>query len=217
MQQRTLFQAPPEDGLRLERRARRRGFFYVAGVDEAGRGPLAGPVVAAAVLLPEAPNLPGVTDSKKLTALQRQRLVEAVYREAVSVGVGCAEPAEIDRLNILQATFRAMVRALQALRPQPDFILVDGPYALPVDIPHKGIPKGDALSLSIGAASIVAKVHRDRLMEELDERYPQYGFKEHKGYPTRAHREALLRHGPCPAHRLSFKGVRELVESPRAR
>ncbi|SMC25806.1 RNase HII [Desulfacinum hydrothermale DSM 13146] len=209
MQQRTLFEAPPRDGLHLERRARRRGFFHVAGVDEVGRGPLAGPVVAAAVILPERPNLPGVTDSKKLSAPRRQALVESIYGEALSVGIGLADPEEIDRINILQASFQAMVRALSALDPPPDFVLVDGPYTLPLKIPHQGIRQGDAKSLSIGAASIVAKVYRDRLMDKLDELYPQYGFKKHKGYPTRAHREALRRHGPSPVHRLSFKGVRE--------
>ncbi len=210
--QRTLFEAPPHDTLFLERRARRRGFSLICGVDEAGRGPLAGPVVAAAVILPENPDLPGVKDSKKLTPRQRESLFDAIMDHALSVGLGKADPEEIDHTNILQASLNAMVRAVDALSVPPDFILVDGPYSLPLDIPHRGIARGDAKSLTIAAASVVAKVQRDRIMDALHEQYPVYGFKTNKGYPTKAHRDAIRRYGPSPVHRRTFRGVREFVD-----
>ena len=205
--QRPLFETPPVDGLAFDNAIRRRGFRLVAGVDEVGRGPLAGPVVAAAVILPENTSLPGVTDSKKVTPRRREELAALIRARAVAVSVGCAEPDEIDCTDILRATFSAMLRAIQSLKVPPDFVLLDGPYTLPLAVPQRGVIGGDARSLSIAAASIIAKVHRDRLMDDYHSLYPAYGFHRHKGYPTVEHREALRRFGPCPIHRRSFQGV----------
>jgi ribonuclease HII len=188
----------------LEIEAWRAGHRVVAGADEAGRGPLAGPVVAAAVILPEDFDDIRVTDSKKLTASQRDLLYDTIYAEARSVGIGILDPPEIDRVNILRAALAAMAMAVQNLCPAPDFLLVDGTFATPLSLPQKAVKKGDSLSYSIAAASIVAKVTRDRLMERYDLEYPGFGFAKHKGYPTEEHREALLRLGPCPIHRKSF-------------
>ncbi len=198
---------PAVDAFLFEREAYRGGFQRVAGIDEAGRGPLAGPVVAAAVVLPPDPDLPGVKDSKLLTAGRREALYDEIHAGALDVGIGCVEASEIDRINILQATFQAMIMAIDALRVPPDFLLIDGPYKLPLPISQKGIPKGDRLSLTVGAASIVAKVYRDRLMRGYHERYPVYAFDRNKGYGSALHRAALCRYGPCPIHRLSFRGV----------
>ncbi len=205
--QRTLFETPPVDGFCFDQAIRRRGFCLLAGVDEAGRGPLAGPVVAAAVILPEGIHLSGVTDSKKVPQARREALAEKIRQVAVSVGLGWAEAQEIDRINILQASLTAMVRAVQQLSVPPDLVLIDGPYSLPLSIPQRSVIKGDARSLSIAAASIVAKVHRDHLMRTYHELYPLYGFARHKGYPTQEHIQALRRFGPCPIHRRSFHGV----------
>jgi ribonuclease HII len=194
--------------LSRERALRARGFSLVAGVDEAGRGPLAGPVVAAAVVLPDSFQIDGLTDSKKVPAARRERFFAILTtHNAVLWSIGRAEVAEIDRLNILRATHLAMARALEALPQPPDHALVDGlpVRGLPVD--HTALVDGDALSLSIAAASIIAKVTRDRLMIELDARYPQYGFARHKGYGVREHLEALRHHGPCPVHRRTFQPV----------
>ena len=181
------------------------GARHVAGVDEAGRGPLAGPVAAAAVILDPAAVPPGIDDSKAMTAEQREALFDDIIGAALAVGIGLAPAAEIDAVNIRQATFAAMRRAVRALRLAPDHLLVDGsdlPPGLPC--PALALVKGDALSLSIAAASIVAKVTRDRLMVRLDLLHPVYGFRVHKGYPTAFHRAAILEHGPTPFHRLSF-------------
>ncbi len=193
-----------------ENQAWRRGFKRIAGTDEVGRGPLAGPVVAAAVILPEALPDFGITDSKRLSAKKREAIYEHIYQYARSVGVGIVDPMEIDRINILQAAFAAMVMALYNLSPAPDFILVDGNLSLPVDVPQKAIPKGDQLSISIAAASIVAKVTRDRMMEIYAMDYPEYDFATNKGYPTKDHRSAIEMHGSSPIHRRSFKGVTAL-------
>ncbi|WP_448384567.1 ribonuclease HII [Desulfosoma sp.] len=205
--QRPLFETSPVDGLAFDNAIRRRGFRLVAGVDEVGRGPLAGPVVAAAVILAENTSLPGVTDSKKVTPRRREELAALIRARAVAVSVGCAEHDEIDRTDILRATFSAMLRAIQSLKVSPDFVLLDGPYTLPLAVPQRGVIQGDVRSLSIAAASIIAKVHRDRLMDDYHSLYPAYGFHRHKGYPTAEHREALRRFGPCPIHRRSFQGV----------
>lgn len=197
----------PVDLLHFEREAYRRGCRLVSGIDEVGRGPLAGPVVAAAVILPQGIELPGVRDSKDLTSAQRDARYQDILSRASAVGIGSIEPAEIDRINILQATFKAMIQAVESLPLPPDFLLIDGPYRLPVTTAQKGIPRGDQRSISIASASIVAKVYRDRLMCEWDTRYPAYGFAQNKGYGTARHLEALRRHGPCPLHRLSFRGV----------
>jgi len=195
------------DLLCYEKRAYRQGLCRVAGIDEAGRGPLAGPVVAAAVILPPGLELPGVKDSKMLSAAQREDLLDRILRSAIAVGIGCVSEAEIDRINILKASFLAMLMAVREITPPPDFLLIDGPYTLPVMIAQQGIPRGDQLSLSIAAASIVAKVHRDRIMSEYHRTYPEYGFDQHKGYATKAHLESLRKHGACPIHRASFRGV----------
>jgi ribonuclease HII len=208
--------SPPGDRFHFERQLRRAGARSVAGVDEAGRGPLAGPVVAAAVILPGAwierglpAELAGLNDSKQLSAAQRDRFFARLTVEAaLSFAIASVEPADIDRLNILRATHQAMARALQGLLPQPDHILVDG---LPVPMlagPQTALVQGDARSYSIAAASVLAKVSRDRRMLEYDRAYPAYGFARHKGYPTPEHLEQLRRHGPCPIHRRSFLPVR---------
>lgn len=202
-----LFDSPkagPSD--RFEKQFASDGLSPVAGVDEAGRGPWAGPVVAAAVILAPG-NVPaGLNDSKKLAAARREALF-AEISDTCAFGIGIVESETIDEINILQATFRAMCVAVDTLPTAPAAILIDGNLAPPLAMPHKTIKKGDARSLSIAAASIVAKVTRDRLMVEMDERWPQYGFASHKGYGTARHAEALKIHGPCPAHRRSFKPV----------
>jgi len=211
MRQTELFAAAPMDTLALEQHARNRGFSLIAGVDEAGRGPLAGPVVAASVILPEGLRIPGVDDSKKLSPETRERLFDVINAQALAVGIGMGSPEMIDRINILQATLHAMLEAVFALSPQPDFILIDGISQIDSTIPQKTVKKGDSLSLSIAAASIIAKVTRDRLMRELDAIHPGYGFAGHKGYGSAAHLEAIRQLGPSPVHRLSFGGVKEHV------
>ncbi len=188
----------------------REGYRYIAGVDEAGRGPLAGPVVAAAVVLPVDCVIPGVADSKQLTPKQRDRLFDVIRGTSIAVKVSCMSNAVIDQVNILQATLLAMREAVHQIFPPPDYVLVDGTQVPPISIPARAIPKGDSLSQSIAAASIVAKVTRDRLMVEFDEIYPGYGFRQHKGYGTTQHRQAIAQHGPCPIHRRSFKPVSDM-------
>jgi ribonuclease HII len=195
----------------FEKTATEKGFKAVAGIDEAGRGPLAGPVVSAAVILPATFLVNDVKDSKKLSAKKRNHLYEGIYDEAVSVGIGIVDAAEIDRINILQATLLAMSIATRNLDPQPDCLLIDGPFRISSRLSQKPIAKGDTLSVSIAAASIVAKVTRDRLMEGYHEYYPQFGFCQHKGYPTRAHKAAIHKFGYCPIHRKTFRGVKEFV------
>jgi ribonuclease HII len=195
----------------FEKKATEKGYKAIAGIDEAGRGPLAGPVVSAAVILPPTFSVADVTDSKKLSAKKRVRLYQQIYSHAISVGIGIVDPVEIDRINILQASLLAMAMATNNLRPQPECLLIDGPFRIPTRLPQKPIAKGDTLSVSIAAASIVAKVTRDRLMERYHEYYPQFDFSRHKGYPTRAHKEAIRKFGYCPIHRQTFKGVKEFV------
>ena len=197
-----------------EQQAQSEGFLRIAGVDEAGRGPLAGPVVSAAVILPEDFSVPGVTDSKRLTPKKRDHLYTEIYREAVSVGIGIVDPVEIDRINILQASLTAMAIAVSNLKPFPDMLLIDGnrsvdkslfPEKRWLTIKQETIVGGDSKSVSIAAASIVAKVTRDRLMAGYHIDYPQFGFPVHKGYATRTHLEAIERFGCCPIHRQSFR------------
>lgn len=207
-----LFQQDaPVDTLAFENMALSRGFQYVAGIDEAGRGPLAGPVVAAAVILSPGCFLAGVDDSKKLSPPRREELFDVITQGALSVGIGIVDSQTIDRINILQATLLAMKTAIQELDPPPDLLLIDGISKVPLPLQQMTIVKGDSVSLSISAASIIAKVTRDRLLLELDTLYPLYGFAEHKGYGTRKHLAAIARHGPTPEHRLSFRGVKEHV------
>jgi len=198
--------------LHFEEQARRRGFRAIAGIDEAGRGPLAGPVVAAAVILPERFDLPGLTDSKKLTEKKREELYPLIRQQALAVGVGLASPREIDRLNILQATLLSMQTAVRRLPVVPDYLLIDGISPIRSEIPQLTIKQGDSRSLSIAAASVVAKVIRDRIMVSFDRHYPEFGFAGHKGYGSESHRAAIARCGPSPQHRYSFRGVREHIE-----
>jgi len=193
----------------FEKTAKRKGFSNIAGVDEAGRGPLAGPVVSAAVILPSSFPVSGITDSKKLTPKKRAGLYEKIYEYAFSIGIGIVDPVEIDRINILEAVLLSMAMAVARLKPSPGFLHIDGTFRIKSNIPQEPIVKGDSLSISIASASIVAKVTRDRLMKRYDKEYPRFGFGRHKGYPTKAHREAIRTFGPCPIHRRSFKGVKE--------
>jgi ribonuclease HII len=193
----------------FEKEAAQKGCKEIAGIDEAGRGPLAGPVVSAAVILPIGFNIPDVTDSKKLSPKKRERLFGDIYAHAVSIGIGIVDPIEIDRINILRASLVAMAIAVENLDPQPDFLLIDGTFPIPSELPQQPIAKGDALSISIAAASIIAKVSRDRLMQIYHHYYPQFDFPKHKGYPTKAHKEAIRKFGCCPIHRRSFEGVKE--------
>lgn len=196
---------------KFETEFRAQGFKKIAGVDEAGRGPLAGPVVSAAVILPDDFDVPGVNDSKKLTPRKRDLLYDQILDGATAVGVGIVDNRQIDEINILRAALLSMAQAAGKLDPSPDFLLIDGTFTTPAEIPQKAIPKGDSLSISIAAASIIAKVTRDRLMADHHTRYPEYGFDRHKGYPTKAHKEAIARCGITPIHRLTFKGVKEYV------
>lgn len=193
----------------FETEARRCGYRFVAGLDEAGRGPLAGPVVAAAVILPRRCQLAGLNDSKQLTEMERERLYDEIRRRAVGIGVGQASEREIDAMNILEATRLAMYRAIQALPARPDYLLLDAIELSAVSLPQRAIIKGDTLSVSIAAASVVAKVTRDRLMGDYHRQYPQYNFQAHKGYGTAEHLRMLAAHGPCAIHRRSFRPVGE--------
>ena len=180
------------------------GFEIICGVDEAGRGPLAGPVCAAAVILPKGLEIPGLTDSKKLTDKKRRELFPVIKEQAIAYGIGLASHDEVDEINILQATYLAMERALAQLTVKPDIALIDGNRAKDFALPVRTVVKGDSLSMNIAAASILAKVTRDDLMLELAEKYPQYGFEVHKGYGTKAHYEALRAHGASEIHRKTF-------------
>ena len=180
------------------------GLRLICGVDEAGRGPLAGPVCAAAVILPEHLQIPGLNDSKKLTDKKRRELFPVIQEQAVAYGIGLASEQEIDEINILQATFLAMRRALDQLSVRPEIALIDGNRETDFGLPVKTVVKGDSLSANIAAASILAKVTRDNIMVELAQQYPEYGFEIHKGYGTKAHYEALRTYGPCPIHRKTF-------------
>lgn len=194
----------------FERTLLRDGYKYICGVDEAGRGPLAGPVVAAAVIFKECTVLGKCRDSKQLTKLKREELFDEILNE-LQVGIGQCSPQEIDELNIRQASLEAMRRAVTDLQIQPDILLVDGRDAVPMNIKSLPMIKGDARISVISAASIVAKVTRDRLMIDYDKEYPMYGLSQHFGYPTLKHREAIKLYGPCPIHRKSFRGVREYI------
>lgn len=180
------------------------GLHVICGVDEAGRGPLAGPVCAAAVILPEHLQIPGLNDSKKLTDKKRRELFPIIQQQAIAYGIGLASEAEIDEINILQATFLAMRRALEQLTVRPEIALIDGNRETDFGLPVKTVVKGDSLSANIAAASVLAKVTRDNIMVELAQQYPEYGFEIHKGYGTKAHYEALRTYGPSPIHRRSF-------------
>jgi len=197
--------------LYFEQEAKATGAKWIAGVDEVGRGPLAGPVVAASVILPEDFFPFGANDSKKLTKKRREELYEYILKGAISVTIAVVGAEEIDRLNIYEATKKAMAETIQKHNPKPDYLLLDA-MKLDIPIPQKSLIKGDSLSLSIASASIVAKVYRDRLMEEYGKQYPQYHFDKNMGYGTKEHLEALDKYGPCPIHRKSFAPVKDMME-----
>jgi ribonuclease HII len=205
--QSSLFPEDPRDPWYFERRAHQRNFRRIAGVDEAGRGPLAGPVVAAAVVLPYEIDLPNVRDSKQLSLSQREACYEKICSVAADIGVGEVSAAEIDRTNILAASLKAMHKAVSQMESLPDFLLIDGPWEVEIQLPQQALIRGDQLSISVAAASIVAKVHRDALMFAYHQSYPNYNFAQNKGYGTREHRIALSRFGSCPVHRQTFRGV----------
>jgi len=196
-----------------ENNALSRGFSIIAGVDEAGRGPLAGPVVAAAAILPRNLMLEKCNDSNQLSPTLRRKLYDEIMGHPdIEVGIGTVSHEQIDQMNILRATIRAMTLAVTDLKKRPDFVLIDALFILDLGIENRGVIKGDSRSLSIAAASIVAKQTRDNLMVEYDKEYPQYGFAKHKGYGTLLHRNMLLKHGPCPIHRKTFLPVRDQCE-----
>ena len=198
----------------IEEKMSAEGYNAVCGIDEAGRGPLSGPVCAAAVILPRGLIIEGLNDSKKLTAKKREKLFDIIIQNAVAYGIGLASPEEIDAINILNADMLAMKRAIEALQTPADFALVDGNIARDLPIPAMPVIKGDALSYSIAAASVLAKVTRDRLCLEDDKNYPEYGFAKHKGYGTKDHMGALRRLGPSPIHRKSFLKFLDENEKP---
>jgi len=194
-----------------ETKAREKGYRLVAGADEAGRGPLAGPVVAAAVVLPADSILPGLDDSKKLSPAKREELFPKIQTQAIAYGVVVVSPEVIDEINILQAALLAMQQAVEQLQPVPDLLLIDGNKKINSTLDQWAIVKGDSKSLSIAAASVLAKVTRDHIMQDYHHLYPQYEFARHKGYGTKLHRDLIAEHGPCPIHRRTFKGVSQYV------
>lgn len=203
------------DPFYFERNARQDGYSCIAGLDEAGRGPLAGPVVAAAVVLPNDLFIPGLTDSKLVPEPEREKLFDIIQSQAICFATGIADERTIDEVNIYQATIIAMERALQSLDPRPDYLLLDAITLPRVPLPQKPLIKGDRRSHSIAAASILAKVTRDRLMLDLHEKFPCYHFHKHKGYGTKEHLLLLRKHGPCEAHRRSFQPVADLITGDR--
>lgn len=203
------FEPAREDPFLYERRAREAGYARIAGVDEAGRGPLAGPVVAAAVILPEGALLPGIKDSKKMTVRARDAAFHRIQDVVLTAAIGVVSHGFIDQFNILRASLEAMRRAVDALDPRPEFLFVDGIHSIHCSLPQKCLKKGDQRSRSISAASVLAKVYRDRIMHAYHRTYAAYGFDRNKGYGTRYHLAALKRYGPCPVHRMTFKRVVE--------
>ncbi len=209
MRQQLLIDPQPIDTGRFETPLYESGVVHLAGVDEAGRGCLAGPVVAAAVILPRGLEIEGLDDSKKLTEKERERLFDLIAKKAISTAVGCVKHDEIDRINILRAALKAMRIAVDQLSVIPEHLLIDGPWPIEHSIPQTPIKKGDALSRVIAAASIIAKVTRDRMMCDLERKYPQFKFSVHKGYGTELHLSELAKHGPSAIHRMTFRGVKK--------
>ena len=199
------------DLFEFETKASHQGFKNIAGIDEAGRGPLAGPVVAAAVIFPSQVNIPGLNDSKKLSTKKREELFPKIQEISVSYGVAVVGQKVIDKINILQAARLAMKQAVETLKIIPDLLLIDGNQKIDSTLNQWAIVKGDSRSLSIAAASVLAKVTRDRIMDDYHKLYPQYEFNRHKGYGTKLHRNLIQEHGPCPIHRNTFKGVAEYI------
>jgi ribonuclease HII len=202
---------PELDTFSLERSLRRKGYLQIAGLDEVGRGPLAGPVVAASVILPQECDYHRFVDSKTLPASDRTRLYEELKQNGAHISIGIVSESEIDRLNILQASLLAMKKAVLTLAEQPDFLLVDGKFPVPMALPQQTLVKAESKSASIAAASIAANVERDKLMDDYHLQYPVYSFDRNKGYPTAEHRKAIKIHGPCAIHRQSFKCVKEYI------
>lgn len=188
----------------IEKDLKQKGYSYIAGVDEAGRGPLAGPVYAAAVILPDNAELSGINDSKKLSPKKREELYEKITEIAISYSICSVDEKEIDEINILNAAHKAMNGAVDGLSKKPDYVIIDGNSIKGMELPHETVVKGDAKSISIAAASILAKVARDRYIDKMGEVYPEYGFEQHKGYGTKAHTDAILKYGVCPIHRRTF-------------
>lgn len=195
----------------IEERLYQQGITYIAGVDEAGRGPLAGPVVAAAVILQKGAKLKYVNDSKQLTEKQREKALEEIKKHAISISIAISSVEEIDRINIYRATREAMYSAISKLSIKPDYILIDA-MPMELDIPSESIIKGDALSISIAAASIVAKTTRDQYMLEMDKLFPEYEFKKHKGYGTKEHMEKIMTYGPTPIHRKTYEPIKSMLK-----
>ena len=202
-----------EDLLKYEKELYKKGINLIGGVDEVGRGPLVGPVVAACVILPVNYELEGLTDSKKLSEKKREKFYDIIYRDAISVGVGIVDHKTIDEINILEASRLAMKLAIEDLSVKPEHILSDAMKLDNQDIPYTDIIHGDALSLSIAAASVIAKVTRDRMMYELDKQYPEYGFAKHKGYPTKQHIENVKKYGVLDNYRLTYKPISEIIKN----
>ena len=203
------------DLLKYEKELYEKGITLIGGVDEVGRGPLVGPVVAACVILPVNYELPGLNDSKKISEKKRDQFYDIIMRDAISVGVGIVGPEKIDEINILEASRLAMKLAIENLDVKPEFILSDAMKLNNIDIPYQDIVHGDALSLSIAAGSVIAKVTRDRMMYELDKKYPEYGFAKHKGYPTKAHLENIAKYGVLENYRFTYKPVSDLINSAK--
>ena len=203
------------DLLKYEKELYEQGITLIGGVDEVGRGPLVGPVVAACVILPQNYDLPGLNDSKKLSEKKRDQLYDIIMKDAISVGIGIVGPEKIDEINILEASRLAMKLAIEDLDVKPEFVLSDAMKLTNIDIPYKDIVHGDALSLSIAAGSVIAKVTRDRMMYELDKEYPEYEFAKHKGYPTKAHLEKIKEYGVLKNYRFTYKPVSDLIISAK--
>ncbi len=203
------------DLLKYEKELYEKGITLIGGVDEVGRGPLVGPVVAACVILPVNYELPGLTDSKKISEKKRDQFYDIIMKDAISVGVGIVGPEKIDEINILEASRLAMKLAIENLSVKPEFILSDAMKLTNIDIPYQDIIHGDALSLSIAAGSVIAKVTRDRMMYELDKQYPEYGFASHKGYPTKAHLENIAKYGVLENYRFTYKPVSDLINNAK--
>ena len=201
--------------LNYEKELYKQGYKLIGGVDEAGRGPLVGPVVASCVILPMNYSCPGLNDSKQLTEKKRDKLYDIIFRDAVSVGIGVVDAKTIDEINILEASRLAMKLAIDNMDIKPDYVLSDAMKLDNISIPYKDIVHGDALSLSIAAGSIIAKVTRDRMMYELDKKYPQYGFAKHKGYPTKLHMENLKKYGVLDNYRFTYKPVSDLINNDK--
>jgi ribonuclease HII len=210
-----LWPDPEPDTYFLERSLKQKGYQWVAGLDEVGRGPLAGPVVAACVILNENCNYRAFIDSKTIDAKSRSQLCRELRGSGAKIGVGIISESDIDRLNILQASLLAMNKAIEALSVEPDFLLVDGNQKIPTTIPQQTLVKGESKSASIAAASIIAKVARDELMEQYHLQFPEYNFKQNKGYGTLEHRSAIRIYGPCAIHRQTFRCVKEFISKPK--